>query len=101
MAVLLQGNYRAKQFFNNELELVESVEEDLEALPAQNIQTEPEPQVIHVGDRVQIVSDRHGEDLVYDVGFVTVANNVGCVVKVAGKTLWFCIDEIVLASAAT
>ena len=67
-----------------------------ECLPAVDVETKPRPQVIRVGDRVKIVSERQGEDLVWRVGVADVANAVGCVVKVAGRVHWFCNDELVL-----
>lgn len=73
--------------------LVESGED------AQNL--EPKPQVIHVGDRVEIVSSRQGAEFDWQIGIVKVANTVGCVVEVLGKTLWFCIDELVLVFAVS
>lgn len=107
--VLLQGDYRSKQFFKDELKLVEPVTaENLKAtavtngaancLPVTEVETEAEPQVFHTGDRVEIVSDRHGSDLVWQVGVIKVANAVGCVVEVLGRTVWFCVDELVLVS---
>ena len=59
---------------------------------------EPEPQVFQEGSSVEIVSDRHGDDLIWQVGVIKVANAVGCVVEVSGKTVWFCVDELVLVS---
>lgn len=59
-----------------------------------------EPQAIHVGDRVEIVSSRQGVELVGQIGAVKVANTFGCVVEVLGKTKWFCTDELVLVSIA-
>lgn len=55
-----------------------------------------EPQAIHVGDCVEIVSSRQGAELVGQIGAVKVANTSGCVVEVSGKTKWFCSDELVL-----
>ena len=108
--VLLQGDYRSKQFFKDELKLVEPViAENLEAsvvtddveecLPALELEADPEPQVFQEGDRVEIVSERQGDDLVWQVGVVDVANTVGCVVKVAGQIRWFCNDELLSHSA--
>lgn len=113
--MLLQGDYRGKQFFNDELKLVEPDEADnsnQDALvvtdpvekssPAHLHEVQPEPQVIHVGDKVEIVSARHGDELVWQVGIVKVANSaVGCVVEVLGQIRWFCVDEIVLTKAVT
>ena len=108
--VLLQGSNRSKQFFKDELKLVEPVTtEDLEAtavangaadfVPALELETEAEPQVFIEGSSVEIVSDRHGSDLVWQAGIVTFANDVGCVVSVANKTVWFCNDELILIPA--
>jgi hypothetical protein len=113
--VLLQGDYRSQQFFNDELKLVESDEAEnfsKDALvvtdclekssPAHSHEAQPEPQVFQVGDKVEIVSARHGDDLVWQLGIVKVANSsVGCVVEVARQVRWFCTDEIVLLKAAT
>lgn len=103
--VLLQGDYRSKQFFKDELKLISTVEENSQAsvvvgggeecLPP----TEAEPRVFQEGDRVEIVSSRQGDDLVWQVGVVDVANTVGCVVKVAGQIRWFCNDELLSHSA--
>lgn len=108
--VLLQGDYRSKQFFKDELKLVSPViTENLEAtavtkgaadfVPAQEVEAEAEPQVFQEGSSVEIVSSRHGEDLVWQAGIVTFANDVGCVVNVANKTVWFCVDELILVPA--
>ena len=53
-------------------------------------QVEParEPQVFQVGDQVEIVSSRQGAEFFEQIGVVKVANWVGCVVEVLGKTLW-------------
>lgn len=56
-----------------------------------------ELEVFQVGDKVEIVSDRHGAELVGQVGKVTIANAVGCVVVIADQPRWFCTDEIVAA----
>lgn len=56
---------------------------------------EPEPQVFQERDRVEIVSSRQGAEFVWQIGVVKVAHPVGCVVEVLGKTLWFCVDELV------
>ncbi len=70
--------------------------------PAHLHEVQPEPQVFQVGDKVEIVSARHGDDLVWQVGIVKVANlAVGCAIEVAGQVRWFCTDEIVLLKAAT
>lgn len=68
--------------------------------PVLEVETKPRPQIIRVGDRVEIVSERQGNDLVWQVGVVDVANTVGCVVKVAGQICWFCNNELVLVEAA-
>lgn len=60
---------------------------------------EVEPQLIHVGASVKIVSERQGTEFVGLQGLVLVANTSGCVVEVLDKTKWFCNDEIVLLSA--
>lgn len=61
---------------------------------AQNLETES--QVFQEEDCVEIVSSRQGAEFVWQIGVVKVANTVGCVVEVLGKTLWFCLDELVL-----
>ena len=49
-----------------------------------------------VGDQVEIISDRQGDDLVWQIGTVTAAtSSVGAAVEVAGQIRWFCTDEIV------
>lgn len=52
-------------------------------------------QVFQVGEEVKIVSDRHGQDLVRQVGTVIAASRVGATVEIAGQIRWFCTDEIV------
>ena len=103
--VLLQGSNCSKQFFKDELKLVEpATTEDLEAtangaancLPATEVEAEAEPQVFIEGSSVEIVSDRHGEDLVWQVGVIKVVSALGCVVEVLGRTVWFCVDELTL-----
>jgi len=112
--VLLQGDYRGKQFFNDELKLVEPDEAENfnqdtlvvtdpveKSSPAHSHEVQPEPQVFQVGDRVEITSERHGDELVWQVGIVKVANSaVGCVVEVLGQIRWFCFDELVLVESA-
>lgn len=54
-----------------------------------------------VGDQVEIISDRQGDDLVWQIGTVTAAtSSVGAAVEVAGQIRWFCTDEIVLLQEA-
>ena len=60
-----------------------------------------ELQVKQSGNRVEIVSNRQGEELVGLTGDVLVANTSGCVVEVGGKTKWFCADELVWVSGAS
>jgi len=55
--------------------------------------------VLTVGSRVEILSPRHGEQLVGQVGTVTAATPVGCVVLIGELTRWFCSDEVVIAEA--
>lgn len=58
-----------------------------------------QPQVFYEGDSVQIISSRQGAVFVSQIGVIKVANTVGCVVEVLGKTKWFCTDELVFVSA--
>jgi hypothetical protein len=104
-----------QQFFSDELKLVQPVEAEnsnkdalvvpdpvKKSSPAHSHEVQPDPQVFHVGDKVEIVSARHGDELVWQVGIVKVANSaVGCVVEVLGQIRWFCVDEIVLTKAVT
>lgn len=69
-------------------------EESLAAIQ-KTMKARGQSQVFQVGDRVEIVSDRHGQDLVWQVGTVTAATSVGAAVEVAGQIRWFCTDEIV------
>lgn len=80
--------------------LVEPLEDarNEEWLPTQELEAEPEPQVFYVGASVEIVSIRQGAEFVGQIGIAKVANAVGCVVEVLSKTLWFCVDELVLVS---
>jgi len=64
------------------------------------VTAQPESQSFQIGNQVEVFSNRHGDDLVGQVGKVTIANPVGCVVVVGGQTRWFCVDEIALVEAS-
>lgn len=69
----------------------------VEVLP-EVIDTEEEVSAaLSVGSSVQITSARHGEQLVGQVGTITAATPVGCVVVIGDLTRWFCTDEVKLA----
>lgn len=70
-------------------------EESLAATVQKTMQAQGQSQLFQVGEGVKIVSDRHGQDLVWQVGTVTAATSVGAAVEVAGQIRWFCTDEIV------
>jgi hypothetical protein len=59
-----------------------------------------DPQVFQIGDRVEVTSDRHGENLVGQSGIVTAATEKGAAVNVNGTMRWFCIDEVTLVEAS-
>jgi len=52
---------------------------------------------IQIGSSVKIISPRHGEQLLGQVGTITAATPVGCVVVLGDLTRWFCTDEVQLA----
>jgi hypothetical protein len=64
--------------------------------PNAGVTPKVEPQEFSVGERVKIISPRHGEQLVGQVGNVTVTNPLGCVVVASDLTRWFCSDEIMV-----
>lgn len=75
-------------------------EDDRAKEKEENVQSlKVEPQAIPVGASVKIVSSRQGVEFDGQTGIVLVANTVGYVVEVLGKTKWFRSDELVLVSA--
>lgn len=72
------------------------VEECLATELKLELAAQPEPQAFQVGDRVEITSDRHGNELVEVIGIVSAASKVGCAVNVKGQLRWFCNDELML-----
>ena len=60
----------------------------------------PDPQGFQVGDKVQVISDRHGVELVGQTGIVTAGTAAGAAVNVGGTLRWFCSDEAVLVEAS-
>ncbi len=56
--------------------------------------TQPETLVFHVGDKVEITSDRHGVELVGAHGIVTAATTIGAAVNVNNTLRYFCMDEL-------
>lgn len=59
------------------------------------IQVEPEPINFQVGEKVEIISDRKGDEFVWQTGTVTATSKVGCAVDIGGNLHWFCLDEMV------
>lgn len=62
--------------------------------------SQPDPQIFQVGDRVEINSDRHGVEFDWQIGIVAAATTVGASVNVNGTLRFFCADELVLVEAA-
>ena len=61
----------------------------------------PNEQRFCIGDRIQVISDRHGEDLLNKLGTVSVPSSVGAVVNVGGVLKFFHDDELKLLEAST
>lgn len=75
---------------------------DVEFVSSRNTETEqeaqPDPQVFQVGSRVEVISDRHGVELVGQTGTVTAGTAAGAAVDVGGTLRWFCVDELAAVS---
>ncbi len=67
---------------------------------AESSEVKQNPQVFQVGDRVEVISDRHGVELVGQSGIVTAGTATGAAVNVNGTLRWFCSDEVVLVEAS-
>ena len=75
-------------------------------LSQQQKQTEPIPlevvvptetnKIYLVNDKVEVGSDRHGKDLVWELGSVTATDFEGATVEINGSTYYFLNDEIAL-----
>lgn len=55
--------------------------------------TSTAPLVLQIGDRVLIKSDRHGEEVVDQVGVVSAASRTGAAINVSGQLQYFHSDE--------
>lgn len=103
--VALKGNYRKKHFLEDELILIEygpeqPVEETTVVIQPEVVQVtveqpEPDSPKFRVNEKVEVISDRKGDELVWQTGVVTAVSSVGCAVDIDGKLYWFCLDEIV------
>ena len=100
-AVELHQRHSEKQPEATTVDADREIEECLTTERDLAVTAQPEPQSFQVGDRVEVFSNRHGDDLVGQIGKVTIANPVGCVVVVGGQSRWFCVDEIVALVEAT
>lgn len=52
-------------------------------------------QMFQIGDKVEIQTERKGQDFVWQIGSVTAATNIGCVVEIAGDLHYFYPEELV------
>lgn len=62
--------------------------------------TKSEIPIFEVGDRVEVDSNRHGDEFVWEIGIVSAASKVGCAVNVKNQLRWFCNDELRLVEKA-
>lgn len=80
-------------------EVAEVTDRDIEECLAVELKLEivaqNAPEAFEIGDEVEITSDRHGEEFVWQTGTITAATSVGCAVNVNGTLRWYCTDEIV------
>ena len=64
---------------------------------AESSEVKPDPRMFQVGDRVEVISDRHGVELVGQTGTVTAGTAAGAAVDVGGTLRWFCSDELAIS----
>jgi len=51
-----------------------------------------------VGDQVEVISERHGVELVGQTGTVTAGTKLGAAVEVNNRLRYFCVDELAAVS---
>ncbi len=101
-AHLLQTDEDAPQEDNN-AQVIVVTDRDVEEIPATVVcspASQPESLMFQVGDRVEVISDRHGVELVGTSGIVTAGTASGAAVNVNGTLRWFCSDEVTLTSSS-